>query len=66
MQRRNLLADDGIVRRFVDIELQPIDRGFKLIGNIVVGEDRFNRTFGNARVAIDAGVGIDIEAIRYS
>jgi hypothetical protein len=32
--------------------------------NVIVSEDRFHGTFGHARVAIDASVGVDIETIR--
>jgi hypothetical protein len=63
VERRDLLANHWIVRRFVNIELQPIDRLFILIGNIVVGEDGFDRTFGDARIAIDASVSVDIKTI---
>jgi len=64
VQRGNLLANHWIVRRFVDIELQPIGRLFILFGHIVVGEDRFDRTLGDARIAIDAGISVDVKTIR--
>jgi hypothetical protein len=35
-----------------------------LIGNTGVGENCFDGTFGNARVAINAGVGVDVKTIR--
>ena len=61
MQRGNFLADYWIVGRFVDIDLGPVR---VLLRNIGVRKDRLNRTFGDARVAIDAGVGVDVQTIR--
>ena len=60
MQRRNLLADDGIVRGFVDIDLRPVR---VILRHIIVGKDCFYRTLWNARVAINAGVGIDVQTV---
>src|SRR3989442_1564042 len=61
MQRGNLLTDDGIVRRLVDINLSPVR---VLLRHVVVREDGFNRTFRDARIAIDAGISVDIKTIR--
>src|SRR5438309_11289578 len=60
MQRGNLLADHRIVWRFVNINLRPVR---VLFGHVAVGEDRFDRTFGNAGIAIDASVGVNIKTI---
>src|SRR5947208_1299850 len=60
-QRRNFLADHRIIWSLVDINLGPVRLIFR---HAVVGEDRFDGTFGNASVAIDACVGIDIKTIR--
>lgn len=60
VQRGNFLADYRILGRFVDIDLRPM---LILLGHVVIGEDRFNRTFGHTGIAIDARVGIDIKAI---
>jgi hypothetical protein len=60
MHRGNLLADDGIIWGFFDIDLRPMR---VILGDIGVGEDSLNGTFGNTGVAIDAGIRIDIEAV---
>src|SRR5262249_47914094 len=60
-QRGNLLADDRIIWRFVDIGLSPVGLIFRYV---VVGEDRFDGTFRNACVAIDAGVSVDVKTVR--
>ena len=61
MQGRNLLADDRIIWSFVDIDLRPVRI---LLRDVGVGEDRFYRTLRYTRVAINASVCIDVEAIR--
>jgi hypothetical protein len=61
MKRGNLRADYRIFGSLVDIDLRPMSIVF---GHIVVSEDCFHRTFGHARIAIDAGVGVDVEAVR--
>src|SRR5260370_14618398 len=61
VQRGNFLADHGVVWRFIDIDLRPV---LILLRHIVVGKDRLNRTFRNTRVAIDAGVSVNIKTIR--
>jgi hypothetical protein len=60
MQGRYFLADDRILRSFVDIYLGPVSVVFR---NISVCEDCFDRTLRHASIAIDASVGIDVEAI---
>lgn len=60
MQRRNFLADDWIVWSFVNIDLRPMSIIF---GNVSIGEDRLDRTFRNAGIAIDTSVGIDVKTI---
>ena len=59
VQRGNLLTDDRIVRRFVDIDLRPVRVVF---GNVSVRENRFHRTLRHTRIAIDAR-GVDEEAV---
>ena len=54
------MADDWIVWSFVNIDLRPMSIIF---GNVSVGEDCLYRTFRNARIAIDTGVGIDVKTI---
>jgi hypothetical protein len=34
-----------------------------VLGDVGVGEDRFDRTFRHARVAIDTGVGVDVKTV---
>src|SRR6266851_226972 len=60
-ERRDFLTNHRIVRRFVDVDLGPVRVLFRHTG---VGEDRFNRTFRDAGIAIDAGVGINIKTVR--
>src|SRR5438067_11633850 len=57
VERGNLLTDNRIVRRFVDIYLGPV---LILFRNIVVGKDRFDGALRHAGVAIDAGVSVDL------
>src|SRR5687767_8293520 len=60
MQRRNLLTYDRILRSFVDIDLGPMSVVFR---HISIGKNRFDRTFGNTRIAVNAGVGIYVKTI---
>jgi hypothetical protein len=60
VKSRNFLTDDWILRSFVDVDLRPVRIIF---GNIRVREDRFDGTFGNACVAINASVGVDVKTI---
>ena len=55
------MTDDRILRSFVDINLCPVSIVFRYVG---IGEDCFHRTLRHARIAINAGVGVDIEAVR--
>jgi len=61
MESRDLLADNGIVWSFININLGPVRI---LLRHIRISKDSFNRTFRNAGVTIDAGVSIDVKAIR--
>lgn len=61
MKGRNLLTYDRILRSFINIDLGPMS---VVLGHISIGENSFYRTFRNTGVAIDAGVGVDIKAIR--
>jgi hypothetical protein len=54
------LADDGIVWSFVDIDLRPVSIVFR---DVAVREDGFHRTFRHAGVAINASVGVNVEAV---
>ena len=54
------MTDHRIVRRFVDIDLRPL---LLVFGHVVVREDCFDRALRNARVAIDARIGIYVEPI---
>jgi len=60
MERRDLLANHRVVRRFVNVNLRPV---LVLLGHVVVGEDGLDRTLGDARIAIDASIGVDIKTI---
>jgi hypothetical protein len=60
VQGGNLLADNGILRSLVYIDLGPVSVVFRYVA---IGENCFNGTFGNTCVAIDAGVGIYVKAI---
>ena len=55
------MADDRILRSFVNVDLRPMSI---VLGHVGVGEDGFDRTLGHARVAIDTGVGVDVKTIR--
>jgi len=61
VQRWNLLTDDRIIWGFVDIDLRPMR---VVLGHVGVRENRFDRTLGHARIAIDACVRVDVEAVR--
>ena len=61
MQCRFLLTDDRIVWRFVNIDLSPMR---VIFGDEIIGEDRFYGTLGDASIAIDTSLGIDIQTIR--
>ena len=60
MKGRNLLTYDRILGSFVDIDLGPMS---VVLGNIIIGKNCFDGTFGNTSVAIDASVGIDVKTI---
>jgi hypothetical protein len=60
MQGGNLRADYRIFGSFVYIDLRPVSIVF---GHVVVGKDSLDRTLGHARIAIDAGVGVNVETI---
>src|SRR5687767_2851664 len=60
MQGGNLLTDNRIFWRLVDIDLRPV---LILFGHAGISKDRFYRTLGHAGIAIDAGVGIYIKPI---
>ena len=55
------MANDWILRSFVDIDLRPM---LILLGHVGVREDRFDRTLRHAGIAIDAGLCVDVEAVR--
>ena len=61
VQGGNLRANHRIVRSLVDIDLGPVGIVF---GYVVIGKDSFHRTLRYAGIAIDAGVGINVEAVR--
>src|SRR5688572_9679817 len=61
MKGGNFLADYWIVRSFVDIDLSPMSI---VLWHVGVGEDRFNRALGDTRIAVDAGVSINVKTIR--
>jgi len=54
------LTDYWILRSFVNVDLRPMSILFRHIG---VGENCFHRTFRNARITVDASVGINVEAV---
>ena len=55
------MTDDRILRSFVDINLCPVSIVFRYVG---IGEDCFHRTLRHAGIAINASVGINVEAVR--
>ena len=55
------MTDHWIVWCFVDIDLSPMRI---ILRHVSVGEDRFHRTLRYTGIAVDAGVGIDVETIR--
>ncbi len=55
------MTNDRIFRSFVDIDLRPMRIVFRYV---CVSKDCFYRTLGHAGVAINAGVGVDVEAVR--
>jgi hypothetical protein len=61
VQRGNFLADDRIVRRFVNVDLCPVRMFF---GHSVVGKNCFDGAFRHTGIAIDARIGVDIKTIR--
>ena len=61
MQRRNFLADDGILRCLLDIYVRPFR---PLLGNVRIGEDSFDGTLGHARVTIDTSIRIYVKTVR--
>ena len=60
VQGGNLLADNRVLWSFVDVDLGPVCVVFRHVG---IGKNRFDGTFRNARIAIDASVGIDVKTI---
>ena len=60
MQGGNLGADYRIIWGFIDIDLCPVSIVF---GHIVIGEDCLHRTLGHAGIAIDAGLGVNVETV---
>jgi hypothetical protein len=60
MQGGYFLANDRIVWSFVNIDLRPVSIVFRDVG---VREDGFHRTFRYAGIAINASVGINVEAV---
>jgi hypothetical protein len=60
MQGGNLLTDDWILRSFVDIDLCPMGVVLRYIG---ISKNRFNGTFRNACVTINASVRVYVEPI---
>jgi hypothetical protein len=61
MEGGNLRADYRILGSLIDIDLRPVSIVF---GHVVVGEDRFHRTFRHTRITIDTSVGVNVEAVR--
>ena len=61
VQGWNLRANHRIVRSFVDIDLGPVGVVFRYV---VICKDSFHRTFRYAGIAIDTGVGVNVEAVR--
>ena len=61
MQRRDFLTYDRILRSFVDIDLGPVRVVFR---NVVIGKDSFHRSLRHAGITIDAGLGVNVEAVR--
>jgi hypothetical protein len=61
MKGGNLLTDYWIVWSFVDIDLSPMSIVLWYVG---VGEDCLNRTLRDARIAVDAGISINVKTIR--
>jgi len=57
---RYLLADNRVIWSFVNIDLGPVGL---VLGDSIICEDRFDRTFRYARVTIDASIGVDIKTI---
>lgn len=60
MQGGNLLTDNRILWRLIDIDLRPM---LILFGDAGVRKDRFNWTLRHARITINAGIGVYIESI---
>ena len=60
MQRRNLLTYDRILWSFFDIDLGPVS---VILRNVGIGKNCFHGTFGNTRIAIDAGVSVYVKTI---
>jgi len=60
MQSGDLLADDWVLRSFIDIDLRPMSI---VLWNVSVGEDCLHRTFRHAGIAIDTGFGVDVKTI---
>jgi len=60
MKSGDLLTDDWILWRFINIYLRPVRI---ILGHVRVSENRFDRAFRHARVAIDASIRIDVKAV---
>ncbi len=56
----NLLADNWILWRFINIDLRPVRI---ILGHVGVGENSFHRTLRHTGVAIDASIRIDVKAV---
>ena len=55
------MTDDRVVWSFVNIDLRPVSIVFRHVG---IRKDCFHRTLRYAGIAVDAGVGINVEAVR--
>jgi hypothetical protein len=60
VQGGNFLADNRIIRGFVNIDLRPVR---VLLRDVGVREDGLDRTLRHARIAINAGIGVDVEPV---
>jgi hypothetical protein len=60
MQRRDFLTDYRILRGLINIYLRPM---CIVLRDVCISKNCFHRTLGNARIAIDASVGVDIKTI---
>ena len=60
VQGRDFLANDRVVRSLVNVDLSPVR---PLLRHVSVGKDCFDGTLRHAGVAINAGVGVDVETV---